>query len=89
MLKQVEGKLIRKYDKNLMCVEPWGENSLRIRVTQAREIIEDIPNALELPIDSSAHISIEDDCATITNGNITCRVVNTGKLKFYNQKGEV
>ncbi|MFI3177915.1 MAG: glycoside hydrolase family 31 protein, partial [Eubacteriales bacterium] len=89
MLKQVGGKLIRKYDKSLMCIEPWGENSLRIRVTQAREIIEDIPNALELPVDSSAHISIEDDCATITNGNITCRVVNTGKLKFYNQKGEV
>ena len=34
MLMKKNGKLWRRYDKELLCIEAYGENSLRIRATQ-------------------------------------------------------
>ncbi len=28
------GRLCRRYDDELLCIEPWGENSLRVRATK-------------------------------------------------------
>lgn len=59
MLKQVGNKLYRRQDKELLLIEPWGENSLRVRATQRSEFIPDTDSALLEPKDTDVQISIE------------------------------
>ncbi|NLJ69747.1 MAG: hypothetical protein GX341_10545, partial [Firmicutes bacterium] len=41
MLRQVGNQLFRRYDKELLCIEPWGRNSLRVRATQLDKFQDD------------------------------------------------
>ena len=38
MLEQKNGRLVRRYDGEILSVEPWGENALRVRVTMEAEL---------------------------------------------------
>lgn len=90
MLTKKDGKLWRRYDKELLCIEPYGENSLRVRATQLPDFQDERLSALIEPEEKgSPHIWIEGDTGWIRNGKITCEVLCTGKLKFYNQKKEL
>ncbi|SDJ26978.1 glycoside hydrolase family 31 protein [Salimicrobium halophilum] len=87
----VEGqKLIREYDGEKMWIEPWGEDSLRIRSTELTTMMEE-DWALLPQAQTTADITIEEDRATIVNGKITAVVSAeaAGKTTFYNQKGEI
>ncbi len=89
MLKQVGNKLYRRYDKELLLIEPWGKNSLRVRATQRHEFIADDNSALLAPAETDAQITINGNAAVITNGKITCEVTGSGLLRFKNQDGKV
>jgi len=89
MLKQSGNILYRRYDKELLRIEPWGRNSLRVRATQLHDFISDDNSALLHPEPCNIQIEIHGESAVITNGNLRCEVLVTGKLKFYNQKGEL
>ena len=100
MVYEKEGKLYRRYDKELLCLEPFGSDGLRVRATQLGRFSEDELSALQVRprveadkdgmYDSAdAEICIGDDTAVIRNGKLRCEVLCTGKLKFYNQKGEL
>ena len=89
MLREVDGKLYRRDDKELLVIEPWGENSFRVRATQRSEFISDENGALIAPAASKAVIEINGSTARITNGRISCFVGKNGVLEFSNQKGEV
>ena len=73
-------------------VEPWGENSLRVRAVMMREI-RDTDYALLAPVQTQVQIRIEDDFkGSITNGKITARLEvcpwkKRCRISFYNQKG--
>lgn len=75
-------------------VEPWGENSLRVRAAMMREI-QDTDYALLAPVQTQAQIRIEDEFkGSITNGKITARLEvcpwkKRCQIRFYNQKGEL
>jgi len=60
-----KNRLIRKYDSEILWIEPWGKNSLRVRPTKLMEMPED--NWALLPCESSAEIHIEENTATIVN----------------------
>ena len=92
-----EGKrIVRRFDKNLLVVECWGKNSLRIRDTQRYEFISD-PDLSALLPKSDEEIEREADASTweesgsyfIRNGKITCELTRTGKLIFRNQNEEI
>ena len=91
MVYKKDGKLYRRYDKELLCLEPFGPNGLRVRATQLNGFSGGELSALPDKAESSedAGISIEDDTAVIWNGKLRCELLCTGKLKFYNQKGEL
>ena len=91
MLKQEGNKLYRRQDKELLLIEPWGKNSLRVRATQRHEFLPDGNgnSALLTPSAAEAEIAIDGKQATITNGKITCTVSENGELQFCNQDGEV
>lgn len=90
MLKQENNRLLRRLDAELLCIEPWGKNSLRVRCSLQPDILSNEDFAL-LPQrgETPARISIGKSRAYITNGKLRCEVFPSGKLRFYNQKGEL
>ncbi len=90
MIKRTLNRLIREYDSEILWIEPWGENSLRVRATKNRRMpIPDEEWALLPPANSNVKISIYGNEATITNGKITAHLTNRGKIIFLNQKGNI
>ncbi len=88
MLKQEGNRLIRRFDAEQLCIEPWGANSFRVRASLQASILENEDFAL-LPCTEtgSAEITIEGNRASIVNGKIRCEVLPSGKLRFFNQNG--
>ncbi len=91
MIYEKDGRLFRRSDKELLLIEPWGDNSFRVRATQRCEFLPDDHSVL-LPAgkkEGAPSISIKNDTAQIVNGRLTCRIMDGGVLQFLNQKGEV
>ena len=84
-------KLFYRFDKEILCIEPWGENSLRIRATQNADFLNATYSALINCENGKAKIRIANNqkSGEIIYGKIRCEIMETGKLKFYNQKGEL
>ena len=85
------GRIIRRYDKELLVLEPWGENSFRVRATQRSEFIhdEDLSALLPDPKETSAKAQLSGSGAVLTNGKIRAEVSGSGRITFYNQNGKV
>lgn len=82
-------RLIREYDSEKIWVEPWGENSLRVRCTMDAQVPEDRDWALMPQKELSVDIKIDGKRASITNGRITCKINEYGFISFENGRGEV
>ncbi len=91
MVFEKDGKLYRRFDKELLCLEPYGKNGLRIRATHLNAFSDESLSALIEPQEKAEHpvITVDEKTGTITNGKIRCEVLCTGKMKFYNEKGEL
>lgn len=77
------------YDAEELWIEPWGDNSFRVRATKMAEMPKE---NWALSVETEAimpEIKIEKDYAGIKNGKIEARISRYGKLTFYNQRGEV
>ena len=62
-------RLIRKMGGEILCVEAWGENSLRVRAVQYGCKLEGRDGALiDKPVQCKAKVSIDGDTAAIVNG---------------------
>lgn len=86
--KEENQKLYYRYDSERVIIEPWGENSLRVRATRMPQMpTEDW--ALIKPESTQAKVEIEKYQASITNGKIKAVINRIGKITFYNQKGEL
>jgi alpha-D-xyloside xylohydrolase len=86
----VEGKrLIYEYDGEKLWVEPWGENSLRIRCTMEAKMPLHDDWALLQQSECKVNIKIDKEYASITNGKLTCIISEYGNLEFKNQKDEI
>jgi len=90
LFRQENNRLIWEYDSEKLWVEPWGMNSLRVRVSHLAAMPDD-EGALLQPNDkiNDALIMINENEATIVNGRIQARMTSAGKLTFLNSKGEV
>ncbi|MDO4294155.1 MAG: glycoside hydrolase family 31 protein [Eubacteriales bacterium] len=87
MLWQENNKLFRRFDRELLCIEGWGDG-LRVRACR-KGGLEQTNYGLVHGEGHPAQIEIEGDRASITNGRIRCEVLSTGKLRFLNQRGEL
>ena len=84
----VEGnRLIRRQQAEVLWIEPWGANSLRVRATYMAKMPEE-DWALLPQHEGSAQISVEGQTASITNGNITARFSEGGALSFFGADGK-
>ncbi len=90
MLRKENNRLIREFDSEQIWIEPWGANSLRVRVTKASRMpMPEEEWALLPPAPQAPAITVQDGEASITNGKITARLTAAGKIVFLNQRGEV
>lgn len=88
MFKREDYRLIFQYDAEKLWIEPWGENSLRVRATKNAQM-PDEDWALLPPSQSKSSITLGEDYAEIENGKITARVSRFGKIVVRNQQGKV
>ncbi len=90
MLRRENNRLVREFDSEQIWIEPWGANSLRVRVTKARRMpAPEEEWALLPPAQLTVAITMQDGEASITNGKITAKLTGAGKIVFLNQRGEV
>lgn len=88
IFKSDGNRLIREYDSEIIWIEPWGENSLRLRCTQEAQMPENKEWALLPQPECKAKIKISKNNASITNGNISCHINEYGLIKLLNQDGK-
>ena len=72
--------LVYQYDSETLRVEPWGENSLRVRASK----VAPMPQrdwALTQAVSHSAQVTVGEREASITNGQITATLTAGGWLK--------
>lgn len=87
---QMDGnRLVFHYDAEKLWIEPWGDNSFRIRATKQAEMPTEDWALLKVEEKSPSQAVLEEHQASITNGNIKAVISRYGKMTFYNQKGEV
>ncbi|KAL4984058.1 glycosyl hydrolases family 31-domain-containing protein [Aspergillus falconensis] len=90
MLYADSDKLVFRFDDQLLWVEPWSEDALRVRATKLAAMpaedwaLSSKPqtdnSTIELPADQNGE-------ASISNGKIKAVVTKRGKLTVYNSKG--
>jgi alpha-D-xyloside xylohydrolase len=81
--------------QEVLLIEPWGANSLRVRSKVGGTILEELPGALLDPPEHPAHleaarsaeVEIAESGATIVNGAITASVSATGRIVFKRTEG--
>lgn len=88
MIKCEKNKIFRRCDKEVLCIEAWGENGLRVRATQRHEFTPDDISALLKPGECVANIEQDETHTIIENGKIQCLISNSGKLSFLDQNGK-
>ncbi len=82
-------KLFYQYANELVRIEPWGKDSVRIRATKQGKLPDENWALNEMP-EIIPQINIDEGkAATLTNGKITVRINIRGKISAYNQKGEL
>jgi alpha-D-xyloside xylohydrolase len=88
MLYTSNDTLCFRFDDHKLHIQPWGQNSLRIRATK-RAHFEQQDWALLTPEKTSPNITISDEHGTarIENGQIHATVSPRGKVIIYNSKG--
>lgn len=84
MFTQSENRLTYTYDHEILHLEPWGPNALRIRSTKSAAMpTEDW--ALDEPVPAiKPEVTIAEDQATITNGLLRATVSRRGKITMHN-----
>ena len=90
MIRQEGNKGDRRFDKELLGIEPWGKNSFRVRATQRDGFLEDEELSALLPQDEyEIKVYSQGTDTVIENGKICCEITRTGKLRFLNQDGKL
>lgn len=77
-----DGALLGKQDYETLLIQPWGPNALRVRSTVLPHFSQE-NNALEPCQDCAGQITISQQEAVITNGDIKCVLLANGTLAFY------
>ncbi len=82
-------RLVFGYDAEKLWIEPWGENSLRVRATKLAEMPTESWALLEPAVTEPEITLNEDGSASIRNGKLTASLTAVGRITFYNQKGDL
>lgn len=82
---QKENSLIWKNENELVVIEAWGNNALRVRATMYPKLNNE-NWALEYIKPKDVRVFIENDKAIIINGKIKAEISNIGKITFFKDR---
>jgi alpha-D-xyloside xylohydrolase len=87
IFQQTGQRLVWRFKEQILWVEPWGKDSIRVRATTLAEMpLRDW--SLLPPKKSSAKIKIAGDAATLVNGKLTATIdVKSGRVRFFKSGG--
>lgn len=91
-LFRIEGsRLVYECNYEILWIEPWGADSLRIRGTKRAAIMQEDWALLPQTECVASRVTVSEDglTAEIRNGNITAKVAAGGKIIFYNKEGKL
>ena len=83
------GILKYHYDAEEVWLEPWGNNSFRVRATKNAEMLDTAWALNQKKMETESDIEIGEDHAEIRNGKIRAVITKYGKLTFYKRDGSV
>lgn len=89
MLSIADDRLVWEHDHQILWIEPWGKNSLRVRATCLANVDESRDWALLPPTRTEASLRIERDEGSIRNGDLVARIHDRGRLTFTDGRGLV
>ena len=69
-------------NNEIVRIEPWGRDSLRVRASINGVPRDDLFGVLLPPVETEVQIHITQDGATICNGAITAHVSQRGVIRF-------
>src|SRR5690554_4859481 len=88
MLRVENNRLIFSYDAEVLWVDAWGRDGVRIRSSK-EAVMPDENWALQTPpITIAPSIVVSDGVGILTNGNITVSVSHDGRIEIKNSKGK-
>ncbi|MCQ2400143.1 MAG: family 31 glucosidase, partial [Clostridia bacterium] len=89
IVKMDEGFLFYQEGREKIRIEPWGKDSLRVRVTHNYEIDFSQNWALmDKPNDAPTFFASDDGSHSVTNGKITATIDRHGYISFTNSEGK-
>lgn len=88
VLRKNGNALERRFNCELLRIEPWGKNGLRVRCTPDNELSGKNRALIDLPKEDS-EILIDEGEGYIVNGKAKATVDKNGKITVFNQKGEI
>jgi alpha-D-xyloside xylohydrolase len=90
ILRKVGEALVRDEDHEILWIEAWGPDALRVRATKGAAMPE--PDWALLPRPgagpTTARIEIAEGRGTISNGAIRAELAGSGKLSFFGARGQ-
>lgn len=92
MISVTDNKIIYQYDAEKLRIEPWGDNSLRVRATKDCRLPEEnwaLLEQNEAEAGTACVTELSESGASIRNGKIRLHITNGGKITVYNQKGDL
>lgn len=92
MIKISEDYIEKRFDNELLRIEAWGKNSLRIRSFVDQNFVDENYALNEKPKLNKDDITIdknEDGSAIIKNGKIKAILDHRDRITFYNDKNEI
>lgn len=90
VIKNEDNKLYWSHAGEQVLIEPWGNNSFRVRVTKNATFTENQNWALSVPVKkTTAKISISENKCKIINGSICATINEFGWIKFTDNLGKV
>lgn len=89
MISIANNRIELRYDDELLIVEPWGKNSVRVRAFPDQHYVEH-NNAL-LPMKQNIDCSVKHNgnSAVLINGKIKVKLDHRNRLIFYNQDDDI
>ena len=88
MLTLEGNKIIFHYDAETLWIEPWGPNALRVRATK-EALMPGEDWALSFKGEDCGKAVLTEQGAELTNGKITAKISQPGKLMIYNADGKL
>ena len=90
ILHREGNRLVRRQDCEIMWIEPWGENSLRVRATCMADMPQEDWALIPQSGKADCDIVIEENgAASIRNGRLTARLSLGGEMSFVDKTGRV